>query len=151
MIDIFVGMAQLVGLPKSIGQIYGYLYSAFEPSTMDQVIEELGISKGSASQGLKFLRQMGAAKVQFVVGDRRDHFVAEDKSKKIIAGFLKETLQPALEDGKERVSAIEDMLRGLPKDDQEQVEIKLHKLQGWHKRLAMLSPVVVKLIGGKSN
>ena len=63
MIDLFVGGALVIGLPKSVGQIYGYLYSAVEPTTMDQVITELGISKGSASQGLKFLRQLGAVKV----------------------------------------------------------------------------------------
>jgi len=150
MIDLFVNMAQLVGLPKSIGQIYGYLYSAFEPATMDQVIEDLGISKGSASQGLKFLRQMGAAKVQFVVGDRRDHFVAEDRSKKLIGGFIKEELQPALEDGIERVALISSSVEALPEYEKVQLKPKVEKLEGWHKRLKLISPMLVKMMGGKA-
>jgi len=149
MIDLFVNMAQLVGLPKSIGQIYGYLYSAFEPATMDQVIEDLGISKGSASQGLKFLRQMGAAKVQFVVGDRRDHFVAEDRSKKLISGFIKEELQPALEEGIERVAQISTSVEALAETDRDVLLPKVEKLKRWHKRLKTISPLLVKMLGGK--
>ena len=118
MIDLFVRAAQLIGLPKSIGQIYGYLYSAVSPSTMDQIIGELGISKGSASQGLKFLHQLGAVKTQFVIGDRRDHFVAEVKLKKLISGFLREKLIPGLEEGKDGMLFIRDLIRknGLQED-----------------------------------
>ena len=39
-------------------------------------MERLGISKGSASQGLKFLRTAGAIHMVYVSGDRRMHFEA---------------------------------------------------------------------------
>ena len=47
-----------------------------QPMTMDELIERLGISKGSASQGLSFLRKAGAiilAKAnmgEYAAGDR---------------------------------------------------------------------------------
>jgi DNA-binding transcriptional regulator GbsR (MarR family) len=147
MIDLFVGGALVIGLPKSVGQIYGYLYSAVEPTTMDQVITELGISKGSASQGLKFLRQLGAVKVQFVVGDRRDHFVAEVKSKKLMGGFIREKLTPALEDGVDRISFIRELMTEDSLLEDRAYANQVIKLDIWQKKLKLALPVIQKLLG----
>ena len=147
MIDLFVSGAILVGLPKSVGQIYGYLYSAKDPTPMDQIISELCISKGSASQGLKFLRQLGAVKVQFVLGDRRDHFIAEVKSKKLMGGFIKEKLTPAIEDGVDRIENIRTLLtkEGIVDDPTHKDQIT--KLETWQRKLKLALPVIQKLLG----
>ena len=147
MIELFVGGAQLIGLPKSVGQIYGYLYSAVKPTTMDQLISELGISKGSASQGLKFLRQLGAIKTQLVIGDRRDHFVAEVKSKKLMGGFIREKLIPALDEGEERIGFVKRLLAadGLLEDQLHKDQVA--KLETWNKKLRMALPVIQKVLG----
>ena len=146
-IDLFVSGATLVGLPKSVGQIYGYLYSVSEPAPMDQIIAELSISKGSASQGLKFLRQLGAVKVQFVLGDRRDHFIAEVKSKKLMGGFIREKLTPALEDGVDRIAHIRRLMTddGLLDDPMHKDQVL--KLETWQKKLKLTLPVIQKLLG----
>ena len=147
MIELFVGGAQLIGLPKSVGQIYGYLYSAVKPTTMDQLISELGISKGSASQGLKFLRQLGAIKTQLVIGDRRDHFVAEVKSKKLMGGFIREKLIPALDEGEERIGFVKRLLAadGLLEDQLHKDQVA--KLKTWNKKLRMALPLINKVLG----
>ena len=49
LILFFVNAAQAIGLPKSYGEIYGLYYASDEPLTLDEVIERLQISKGSAS------------------------------------------------------------------------------------------------------
>ena len=59
-IDLFLNAANSFGLPKSYGQIYGLLFCRDEPLAMDEVMDLLHISKGSASQGLRALRQLGA-------------------------------------------------------------------------------------------
>ena len=76
-VDLFVGLAQVVGLPKSVGQIYGLLYISTVSLSLDEVAERLDISKGSASQGLKFLRQTGAVQVCEENGSRCDRYLAE--------------------------------------------------------------------------
>jgi DNA-binding transcriptional regulator GbsR (MarR family) len=146
MIDLFVGGALLIGLPKSVGQIYGYLYSAVEPAPMDKIIADLAISKGSASQGLKFLRQLGAVKSKFVVGDRRDHFIAEVKSKKLMGGFIREKLTPALEEGVDRLTFVRDMMGKDGLLDDETHLAKVVKLETWHKKLKISLPVLVKFL-----
>ena len=55
-IDLFVNAVKIVGIPKSVGEIYGLLFVAPEPLPLDALVEQLQISKGSASQGLRFLR-----------------------------------------------------------------------------------------------
>ena len=52
----------MLGLPKSIGEIYGLLYVTQEALSLDDLVSRLGISKGSTSQGLKMLRKLGAVR-----------------------------------------------------------------------------------------
>lgn len=146
MIDLFVGAAQLIGYPKSVGQIYGYLYSAFQPATMDQIILDLKMSKGSVSQGLVLLRQLGAVKTHFVLGDRRDHYVAEEKAKKLFSGFLKTRLMPFLDENKDRLSVLKDHLANEPHELFKDCEGKIGRLQRWNTQLMRVLPVLHTLV-----
>jgi hypothetical protein len=56
-------VVQIFGVPKSVGQIYGLLYASPEPLSFSDIVVRLGISKGSASQGLRLLRSLGAINV----------------------------------------------------------------------------------------
>ena len=57
---IIVQIAQRLGYPRSLGEIYGLLYVSENPLSMDQITAELDMSLGSASQGLKTLRSLKA-------------------------------------------------------------------------------------------
>ena len=78
----------LLGLPRSVGEIYGLLYFNPEALTMDQVASRLEISIGSASQGLKTLRSLKAVKTSYVQGDCRDHYLAESEFRRLFSTFL---------------------------------------------------------------
>lgn len=73
-VAIFVQLAQSVGAPRSLGEIYGLLFATPVPLSSQDIVERLKISKGSVSQGLRFLRTWGAIKSVVVVGDRREFF-----------------------------------------------------------------------------
>ena len=62
-IDYFVRFMSLLGMPRSVGEIYGLLYFSPDPLSMDVIAAKLGISIGSASQGLRTLRSLKAVKV----------------------------------------------------------------------------------------
>ena len=87
-IDLFLNAANSFGLPKSYGQIYGLLFCRDQSLSMDEVMKFLEISKGSASQGLRALRQLGAVSSVFEPGDRRERFVAEIRLRKLVGGFF---------------------------------------------------------------
>ena len=72
-IDYFVRFMNLLGLPRSVGEIYGLLYFSKHPMSMDEIVKRLGMSLGSASQGLRTLRSFKAIRTTYVMGDRKDY------------------------------------------------------------------------------
>ena len=145
-IDLFVNGVRVLGLPKSIGEIYGLLYLSEQPLSFGDILSRLQISKGSTSQGLKFLRSLGAVKVVYTAGSRRDHFVAETELKKLVGGFIREELMPHLESGTNRVENLQAML-----DPQDQAEgtflgDRVRKLGTWHSRSGKLLPLIEKFL-----
>ena len=150
-IDLFLNAAQSFGLPKSVGQIYGLLFCRDESLSMDDIMELLSISKGSASQGLRALKQLGAVNSVFARDDRKERFVAEIRLRKLVSGFLREQGEPHLEKGLARLENLRDLL-----DDEEDFEStkrgqrRENILLGWHRQMSRLLPWV-KMIVGKSD
>ena len=105
-VDIFVRGVQVVGLPKSLGEIYGLLYASAEPLSMDSIMRKLRVSLGTASQGLKQLRGFRAVRTVYVPGQRKDFFEAETEFRKLAAGFFREEVFPQLENTGERLARI---------------------------------------------
>ena len=69
---------QSLGVGRVIGQIFAYLYFSEEPRGLDDMKDALGISKGSASMGVRQLEQWGAVQRVWVKGDRKDYYTAND-------------------------------------------------------------------------
>lgn len=69
-------MCQEIGLPRSLGQIYGLIFLSAEPLSLDQISEDLLISKASASTGSRYLLALHAIRQVWIPGDRRDFFEA---------------------------------------------------------------------------
>ena len=150
-IDLFLNAANSFGLPKSYGQIYGLLFCRDQSLSMDGVMKLLGISKGSASQGLRSLRQLGAISSVFEPGDRRERFVAEIRLRKLVGGFLREQADPHLDKGVSRLKQIEALLGNLESAESLQRGARRYEiLSGWHRQMSRLLPWV-KMIVGKSD
>ena len=61
-VAVFADLVVLLGLPKSMGEIYGLVFASAEPPTFADIEQKLGLSKGSVSQGLRALRELGAVR-----------------------------------------------------------------------------------------
>src|SRR5258708_38328133 len=70
-VDFSFQLSRLLGQSRSLAEIYGLVFISDRPLAMDDLIERLQLSKGSASQGLKFLRNIGALGMIYVPGARR--------------------------------------------------------------------------------
>ena len=150
-VDLFLNAASSFGLPKSYGQIYGLLFCRDQSLAMDEVMKLLQISKGSASQGLRALRQLGAVSSVFEPGDRKERFVAEIRLRKLVGGFLREQADPHLEKGVARLQQIEGLLGKVDGKGSHNRGIRRHEiLTGWHRQMSRLLPWV-KMIVGKSD
>jgi DNA-binding transcriptional regulator GbsR (MarR family) len=150
-IDLFLNAANSFGLPKSYGQIYGLLFCRDVPLSMDEVMNLLEISKGSASQGLRALRNLGAISSSFTRGDRKERFFAEIRLRKLVSGFLREQADPHLEKGIARLQQIELLVKEANSSDSSTRAIRRHEiLSSWHRQMSRLLPWV-KMIVGKSD
>lgn len=150
-IDLFLNAAHSAGLPKSLGQIYGLLFCRDDALAMDEIMKLLSISKGSASQGLRSLRQLGAVNSHFARGDRKERFLAEIRLRKLVAGFLKEQAEPHMQKGVARLSHLREILSS-ESDTQSKSRGKRREiiLSSWHKQMVRILPWV-KMIVGKSD
>jgi DNA-binding transcriptional regulator GbsR (MarR family) len=149
MIDIFVRAANLIGLPRSIGEIYGLLYASAQPLNFDEIAEGLEISRGSVSQGLRLLKQLGAVKTHYIPGNRKDHYVPELSIEKLVRGFMNDQVSPHLESGTSRLLVIEELLADEADPIRRQHALqRLHTLQSWHRRAAKLLPLVLTVLAG---
>ena len=150
-IDLFLNAANSFGLPKSYGQIYGLLFCRDQALSMDEVIDLLQISKGSASQGLRALRQFGAVASTFALGDRKERFVAEIRLRKLVRGFLREQADPHLDKGVARLKQIDGLLKESGSNDSRIRGVRRYEiLSGWHRQMSRLLPWV-KMIVGKND
>jgi HTH-type transcriptional regulator, glycine betaine synthesis regulator len=145
-VEIFVRVAGLLSLPRSVGELYGVLFIAPEPMCIDDLMRKLNISKGSTSQGLKILRSFGAVNPVYVAGDRRDFFTAEAELRKVVSGFVKEQVYPHLNNGKERMARIESLLKEEPSGRREFIAERIERLQGWQTRAGAVLPFALNFI-----
>ena len=58
LVALGISAATAFSLPKSVGAIFGLAFASPQPLALDDFVERLEISKGSASQGLKFLQRI---------------------------------------------------------------------------------------------
>lgn len=147
-IDLFVQVSRALGQPRSLAEIYGLLFISAVPLTMDDLIQRLNLSKGSASQGLKYLRQVGAVRTIYVPGDRRVHYEAVAELRNLATRFLRDQFVPHLDSGRQRLDRIAAMVRQLPPEERGRVTGRITMLQSWGKKTRRFLPLVVKIMGG---
>jgi DNA-binding transcriptional regulator GbsR (MarR family) len=147
-IALFVRMADVLNLPRSVGEIYGILFVSTEPLCLDDCRIRLNISKGSTSQGLKILRSFGAIRTVYIPGDRKDYYVAETSLRKIASGFASEQIQPHVASGAERIDRIRELLEQQGGEVREELFDKVDLLENWQRRAGKALPLILKLIGG---
>jgi HTH-type transcriptional regulator, glycine betaine synthesis regulator len=145
-IDLFVAGTRLLGLPRSLGEIYGLLFLSPEGLTIDQMVTRLRISKGSVSQGLKTLRMLGAVKVTYVAGDRRDHYGAETDLKSLVSGFISGQMVPHLETGEVRLARLRELEAAAGETLDAARRARLEKLAYWHHRARTLAPLAGRFL-----
>lgn len=146
-IGLFIQISRVMGQPRSYAELYGLLFLSPQPLTMDELIARLGISKGSASQGLNFLRRAGAIRVVVIPGRRPAHYVAVAELRLLVAGFLRDQVLPEIEESQNRLKQIVEMARRLPAKDRMHMSSRVSMLQSWGKRSRQFLPLVVKLMG----
>lgn len=98
------------GINKTMAQIHALLMVSHEAVSMEDIMDELQISRGNASMNLRALMDWGIVYKEYKAGERREYFTAEkdldELAVKISRERSKREIKPALKVLKE-VSSIE--------------------------------------------
>ena len=148
MAEIFADLAELFGNPSSIGAIYGLLFASPEPLSMEEIVESLGISTGTASQGLRRLVELEAIVSQKSEGERVTRFAAKLELRPFVGMFLEQQLQPRLNRSAERIAQIEQNLAALPASTRDMLKVRLGRASKWHRRAKTLIPLLRRFLRG---
>ena len=146
-IHLFVQFAGALGQPRSVAELYGLLFASAQPLAMDALIERLNMSKGSASQGLKYLQDLGAVRTVYVAGDRRTHYEAVAELRKLAGRFLRQQILTHFEDSDTRLDRIAAQTEKLGEAQRRHIEERIKLLRRWERTGKRVLPFVLKMLG----
>ena len=139
--DFFVQMAGILGVPRSVAQIYALLYASAAPQDFEQIQAKLGMSKGSVSQGLKFLRGHEMILSVKEPGSRRERWQPTPSLAASLVALLRSQFLPALEQSQPSLQRILSAVQ--QSGAQPEVIERLSRLNRWNSRALELAPLLL--------
>jgi DNA-binding transcriptional regulator GbsR (MarR family) len=91
--DFTEGLSQISrfwGFPKGMGAIFAVLYLSPAALSLDEIVQETGLTKGAISTEIRALARMGLVHRSSKLGDRKDYYTAESDFYAAIRSILKE-------------------------------------------------------------
>jgi DNA-binding transcriptional regulator GbsR (MarR family) len=149
-VDFFVDGVRVLGLPRSIGEIYGLLFISPSPQSLDDLVRRLGISKGSASQGLRMLKSLGA--VREANGhngtERRTYYEPAVELKRLVGGFIREQIRPHLDSGRTKIGRLVETAREVEDPGHREFLCeRVERLDQWMLSSGRVLPILQKILG----
>ena len=139
----FMRCADTIGLPRSLAQLYATLFLSETPLAFEEIVERSGLSKASASTGLRDLERLHGVERVMVAQDRRSFYQAQLSLRRLIGAFVAETVKPGLHDGDRLLR--EALVFSAEGDHSEHFKARLNSLVTWHERASEILPILSAL------
>lgn len=144
---------QSLGIGRVMGQIFAYLYLSRDPRSLDDLTTALGISKGSASMGVRQLEQWGALEKVWVKGDRKDYYRARDAFGKILKNVVRDLAGKRIESSAALLKEVEADLKQRtlkgkkPSGEDQFIRERIERIRAFqNKAQGMWDSVIIKLL-----
>ena len=141
-VDFFADAARLLGMPRSLAAIYGVIFASPRPLSFAEVEARVKLSKGSVSQGLRTLREIGAIKEVSAETDKAERFEPDLEMRKLIARYIENRLEKQMQAGRDRLANLNARLQAWPVAERKILSIRILRLQSWHRRSRKLLPLI---------
>lgn len=83
----------IYGVTPSVGRIYGVLYFSEQPMSLDDIKDQVAMSKASVSNGMRELLDTEMVIKVWKKGDVKDHYIAEKDFLRNFIAFFKKKLR----------------------------------------------------------
>jgi DNA-binding transcriptional regulator GbsR (MarR family) len=107
------------GFPKAMGAIFGVVYLSPSPLSLDDIVLQVGVTKGAVSTNIRSLERLGIVHKHLIVGDRKDYYTAETDFWKIVKEIIREREQNEFDLAIRSVSQSLDTINQYQTDDGE--------------------------------
>jgi DNA-binding transcriptional regulator GbsR (MarR family) len=136
------------GFPKAMGAIYGAIYLSPKALCLDDLVEQVGVTKGAVSTNVRQLERLGMIHRHVVIGDRKDFYSAETDFWKIVKGILREREKPEFDTALRSVNESLEMVQSadLPAEDVELAAFYQSRLQSIHYFFKTLDNIVTTVL-----
>ncbi len=135
------------GFPKGMGAIFGVLYLSPGPLSLDEIVQETGLTKGAISTEIRALARMGLVHRSSRLGDRKDYYEAESDFYAAIRSILKERQNSEFDRALRSVRETLEIMEANWVDDEEWnfVYERVQALQDFFDAIDSLTRAVIKL------
>ncbi len=135
------------GFPKGMGAIFAVLYLSPTALSLDEIVQETGLTKGAISTEIRGLARMGLVHRSTKLGDRKDYYEAETDFYAAIRSILKERqnseFERAIRSVKETLTVMEE--NWVEKEEWQFVYERVQALQDFFDAIDSLAKAVAKL------
>lgn len=107
------------GFPKAMGAIYAALYLSKDPLSLDDLVDQVSVTKGAVSTNVRSLERLGMVHPHIAIGERKDFYTAETDFWKIVRGLLKEREKSEFDHALSSVSQCLELVRSAEVDPAE--------------------------------
>ena len=118
--------------------------------SLDDLVSRLNISKGSASQGLRMLKSLGAVSEAAANGnaERRTYYEPAVELKRLVGGFIREQIRPHLESGKTKIGRLAETAREIGDPERRKfLSERVNRLERWMRSGSRVLPILQKILG----
>lgn len=150
--DFTEGLSQISrfwGFPKGMGAIFAVLYLSPAPLSLDEIVEQTGLTKGAVSTEVRALARMGLVHRSSKLGDRRDYYEAEADFYQAIRSILKERQNSEFDRAVRSVAeTLEKLESGSVSGNEAEIEFirqRVKALQEFFDAIDSLGKAVIKL------
>ncbi|KJD37066.1 transcriptional regulator [Tamlana sedimentorum] len=146
-ISTWGSLGSLWGINKAMAQIQALLFISTKPLSMEDIMEELKISRGNTSMNLRQLMDWGIVTKEIIPGERKEYFSTEKDVQELARIVAKERsrreIKPVIKVLKE-VSSIKD-------DGNENTKELIKQTQALHELTDTMDLMINKVVNQNQN
>ena len=150
--DFTEGLSQISrfwGFPKGMGAIFAVPYLSPLPLSLDEIVQQTGLTKGAISTEVRILARMGLVHRSSKLADRKDYYEAESDFYKSIRSILKERQNSEFDNAIRSVQeTLKELESGSVSGDEAEVQFvyeRIKALQEFFDAIDTLTSAVIKL------
>ncbi|MBR9757730.1 MAG: ArsR family transcriptional regulator [Algicola sp.] len=146
-ISTWGSLGSLWGINKAMAQIQALLFISIKPLSMEDIMEELKISRGNTSMNLRQLMDWGIVTKEIIPGERKEYFTTEKDVQELARIVAKERsrreIKPVVKILKD-VSSIKD-------DGTEKTKELIKQTKALHELTDTMDTMINKVVNQQQN